>query len=117
MNTHAEKLRIAAARCTRHNADVALLCEHAGTAADRLESLENDYMRFFDNWHNERRKREALAQHYSHLCSLMLAAGMVAHHGSPAKKVLDEAEKYMTDAADVWRGSNTRLEAQCEAKP
>jgi hypothetical protein len=35
-----ERLRSAAARCTRYNADVALLCEYADTAADRLEEQE-----------------------------------------------------------------------------
>jgi hypothetical protein len=34
------RLRSAAARCTRYNADVALLCEYAQTAADRLEAQE-----------------------------------------------------------------------------
>jgi hypothetical protein len=106
MNTHAEKLRIAAARCTRHNADVALLCEHALTAADRLEALEDEHMRFFENWHNERRKREAMAVHYDHLCSLVLAAGMLAPHGSGAKEILDEAEQYMVSAAESWQRSN-----------
>ena len=106
MDTHAEKLRIAASRCTRHNADVALLCEHAATAADRLDVLEEEHMRFFDRWHEERRKREAMAVHYDRLRSFVLAAGMVAAHGSPAKGILDKAEKYMTDAADAWRRSN-----------
>lgn len=32
-----ERLRSAAARCTRVNADVALLCEHALTAATEIE--------------------------------------------------------------------------------
>ena len=100
MNTHAEKLRIAAARCTRHNADVALLCEHALTAADRLE-------RFFENRHDERRKREAMAVHYDRLRSFVLAAGMLAPHGSGAKEILDEAEQYMVSAAEPWQRSNT----------
>ncbi len=95
MDTHAEKLRIAASRCTRHNADVALLCEHAATAADRLDVLEEEHMRSFDRWHEERRKREAMAVHYDRLRSFVLAAGMVAAHGSPAKGILDEAEKYI----------------------
>ena len=106
MNTNAEKLRIAATRCTRHNADVALLCEHALTAADRLEALEDEHMRFFENRHNERRKREAMAVHYDHLCSLVLAAGMLAPHGNGAKEILDEAEQYMVSAAESWRRSN-----------
>lgn len=108
MNTNAEKLRIAATRCTRHNADVALLCEHALTAADRLEALEDEYMRFFENWRNERRKREAMAVHYDHLCSLVLAAGMLAPHGNGAKAILDEAERYMVSAAESWRRSNVK---------
>jgi predicted small metal-binding protein len=107
MNTNAEKLRIAATRCTRHNSDVAMLCEYALAAADRLEVLEDEHMRFFENWHNERRKREMIAEHYRHVCSLSLAAGMLAEHAGGAKKILDEAEKYMTDAADSWRRSNT----------
>ena len=40
----AQKLRSAAARCTRTNADVALLCEHALAAADWLESEAEDLM-------------------------------------------------------------------------
>lgn len=30
-------------------------------AADRLEVLEREHQEFFENWHNERRKREKLA--------------------------------------------------------
>jgi hypothetical protein len=37
-----ERLRSAAARCTRYNADVALLCEYAETAADRLKDQERN---------------------------------------------------------------------------
>lgn len=107
MNTNAEKLRIAANRCTRHNADVALLCEHALTAAERLEVLEDEHARFYENWHNERRKREAMAVHYDHLRTLILAAGMLAPHGNGAKAILDEAEEYMVRAAESCRGSIT----------
>jgi hypothetical protein len=106
MNTNVEKLRIAATRCTRHHADVALLCEHALTAADRLDALEDEHMRFFENWHNERRKREAMAEHYDRLCSFVLAAGMLAPHGSGAKAILDEAEQYMVSAAESWQRPN-----------
>jgi hypothetical protein len=115
MDTHAEKLRIAASRCTRHNADVALLCEHAATAADRLDVLEEEHMRFFDRWHEERRKREAMAVHYDHLCSLVLAAGMLAPHGNGAKEILDEAEQYMVSAAESWQRSNAQGKPPAES--
>ena len=38
----AERLRSAATRCTRHDADVALLCEHALRAAEWLEGEAED---------------------------------------------------------------------------
>ncbi len=86
MNTHAKKLRSAAARCTRYNSDVALLCEHALTAADRLDTM---------------------AVHYDRLRSFVLAAGMLAPHGSGAKAILDEAEQYMVSAAESWQRPNS----------
>lgn len=77
--------------------------------ADRLEVLEREHTEFFDRWHDERRKREAMAVHYDHLCSLVLAAGMLAPHGSGAKEILDEAEQYMVSAAESWRRSNAEV--------
>lgn len=41
----AEKLRSAANRCTRHDADVALLCEHALRAAAWMEGEAEDLAR------------------------------------------------------------------------
>lgn len=58
--TQAETLRRAAASTTRLNADVALLCEHAQSAADRLEVLEREHAKFYDLWHMELRRRTRL---------------------------------------------------------
>ena len=58
--TQAETLRRAAERTARLNADVALLCEHALTAADRLEVLEREHSEFYESWHMELRRRTEL---------------------------------------------------------
>ena len=58
--TQAETLRRAAARTTRLNAEVALLCEHAVSAADRLEVLEREHAEFYKFWHMELRRRTEL---------------------------------------------------------
>jgi len=50
----AQRLRQAANRCTRTNADVALLCEHALTAASLLEKEAEDMAKLAGSvTHNE----------------------------------------------------------------
>ena len=60
MASNAETLRCAANRCTRTTADVALLCEHALSAADRLDVLEREHQEFFERWHDARRLNDRL---------------------------------------------------------
>lgn len=55
-----ETLRAAANRCTRVNAEVTLLCEHALSAADRLDVLEREHAEFFERWHDARRLNDRL---------------------------------------------------------
>lgn len=60
MTTEAKTLRSAANRCTRTTAEVALLCEHALSAADRLDVLEREHQEFFERWHDARRLNDRL---------------------------------------------------------
>lgn len=55
---NADYLSSAAKRIARAAAEIALLCEHALTAADRLDVLEREHAEFFKNWHEEKSKRE-----------------------------------------------------------
>lgn len=56
----AERLRRAALRTIRVNSEVALLCELALSAADRLAVLERESEEFYQSWQTARREVEAL---------------------------------------------------------
>lgn len=55
-------------------------------AADRLEVLEREHAEFFESWHDERRKREALE-----LAAKNLISVKGRHHTEQAYKLLQEA--------------------------
>lgn len=56
-------------------------------AADRLEVLEREHQEFFDRWHEERRKREALE---------LALAEIAAHHD-------DQRQCWLEDDSDQAR--------------
>lgn len=85
----AYKLRNAANRTTRMNADVALLCEYALNAADTMEA-EHASLR------DELRELQELC---NDLSSTVIAAAFLAPHGNGAKALLDEVIERMTQRA------------------
>lgn len=118
MTTDAEKLRIAARRCTRHNADVALLCEHALAAADRLEVLEREHTEFFDRWHNERRKREKLAHDVEQCYQMLLSEPNTKNALFNAENMLREtlAEQKVCAGRTAPEAAKVNPSITCEVK-
>ena len=60
-------------------------------AADRLEVLEREHQEFFDRWHGERRKREALAGAVDRCYRMLLTEPDIKGALFKAENILREA--------------------------
>jgi hypothetical protein len=95
MSSSAEKLRGAACRCARVNADVALLCESALRAADEIEYLSAEIKRMqvahFDINERQAQRIDALRP---------ALAAMVP--GVPPSRLVQHSEPWRGAALALW---------------